>query len=201
MFIINEDGIFLSLDFTRISENWIGKSWLYLTFFSDFNYAATFIIFFNLISLIIYFRFYRRNPEQPESNGRSEEINQVIQDIIRLNNLQMAIGGNLQNLQQIVNATGDTIQNLQNRLSNNRQVEANGQNLGTVNIQNVQDAQENLNSDNNLNENGIISDLNPNPHNINEDDIQIENEILYDPPLQNNYENQNTNEINHQSNS
>jgi hypothetical protein len=120
---LNEDGILYSLDFTKIASKSNGKSRLYNILFSDFNYTATLILIANMITMIIYIRIFRNRRMLSEATQRrTTEINQVIQDIIRLNNIQMAIGGNLANLQ----ATNILSQNANvNGQNNNAQINTN----------------------------------------------------------------------------
>lgn len=106
MFILYQDGILISLDFTKIAQKWQGRSWIISVLFSDFNHTIFYILFVHFITLIIYLKYYRRRVSEIEPlRNRHNEINQVIQDIIRLNNIQMAIGNNLQNINRVNNET------------------------------------------------------------------------------------------------
>jgi hypothetical protein len=112
MFILNEDGIVLSLDFTKISKKWQSRTWIYYLFFYDFNSTVTIIMCANFLSILIYLKFFRNrslanttgsNSSEDPLRNTNAEIVQLLQEIIRLNNIQNAIGGSITNLNNIAN--------------------------------------------------------------------------------------------------
>ena len=132
MFILYEDGILISLDFTKIAKKWQGKSWILAMLFSDYNYTFFYIIFVHFITLLVYLKYYRRRITEIEPvRHRHSEINQVIQDIIRLNNLQMAIGNNIQNITGGVNRVVNANDNNNANQDENNTVIDGGSNIVT----------------------------------------------------------------------
>ena len=100
--MLNEDGILLSMDFTEVRNKIIGKSWIFGIFSSNFNWTTTFIMLVNVITMIIYYRYSnnRLNQMGNIARRRNTEINSVIHEIIRLNNLNVAYGMNMMNMNQ-----------------------------------------------------------------------------------------------------
>ena len=112
------------MDLTKFPNKW-RKSWLVL-FIQEFNQTASVIMIANVLTIAFYL-FYLRNRRR-QIQTRNTEINQVVQDIIRLNNIQMALGNNL--------ANGLLNQNAQN-MHNDQQNNINNNNLIDNSINNV----------------------------------------------------------------
>lgn len=92
LFLLIADGVVISLDLTKHAEN-MKKTWLVL-FITELNYTASIIIIANLITITFYFHLRNR---RRQSQARTTEINHVVQDILRLNNLQTATNNNVAN--------------------------------------------------------------------------------------------------------
>jgi hypothetical protein len=91
MFILNEDGVLISFDLSHVVKQ--NKYW-FLYIFTDSDIAIWFIVVINVCA-VIYLKFFRlRNNRLADiTERRGQEINQVIRDIVRLNNIQQALGG------------------------------------------------------------------------------------------------------------
>jgi len=156
MFILNENGILISLDFSNITKKWQNENWwLNSIIFANISRSTTLIILTNIITVLIYFRFIRRTPEVDAPDGRTTEINQVLQDIIRLNNLQLSLGGNFQNLANGINNTGTNI-NQQMNLAPIPTLSVNNDNVQIMN-ENLNAGSEILNEDVNMLQRNEIS--------------------------------------------
>ncbi len=158
---MNTDGVIVSLDLTKYPNKW-RKNWLVL-FMHEFNHTASVIIIANILTIGFYL-FYLRNRRR-QIQTRNTEINQVVHDIIRLNNIQMALGNNL--------ANGMLNHNVQNT-QNNQEINNNNDNLMANPLNNVV-------ADNNTNPQNPIHPLSENNLNNNEnapliqhDDINVE---------------------------
>jgi len=169
--MLNEDGILLGLDMTDVRNKITGKG--LLGFFNNFNWSTTLILLFNIGTVVIYYHYsnMRLNQMGNIARRRQTEINNVIQEIIRLNNLNLAYSTNLINRNQgdenqNINLNDNIINNINNVNNNNSQNE-NDNNTDNVNIQ----------QNNNLNDNE-----NPNQNEEN----QNNNEIAEDNHIENN---------------
>lgn len=92
LFLLTEDSVMLTLDFTKIKRSKEEKSLLTRIFLDEFNFTSLMIICANLLTMLIYVRVYRNRRIAAEAMlRRTSEINQVVQEIIRLNSLQSAI--------------------------------------------------------------------------------------------------------------
>jgi hypothetical protein len=106
------------MDLTKFPNKW-RKSWLVL-FIQEFNQTASVIMIANVLTIAFYL-FYLRNRRR-QIQTRNTEINQVVQDIIRLNNIQMALGNNLAN--GLLNQNAQNMQNdQQNNINNNNLID------------------------------------------------------------------------------
>jgi hypothetical protein len=152
MFILYQDGIIISLDFTKIAKKWQGRSWIISVLFSDYNYTFFYILFVHFITLLVYLKYYRRRTSEIEPlRNRHNEINQVIQDIIRLNNIQMAIGNNLQNINR-VNNNVERVERPEGENQQNQNINRSNQNLnGHENENDIQVIDEPINQGQNIN--------------------------------------------------
>jgi hypothetical protein len=89
--MLNEDGVMISFDLTHIVKQ---KKYWFLRLFSDSDLTVWLVVVIN-ISAILYLKFFRmRNNSLADlTQRRSNEINQVMRDIVRLNDLQQAMTG------------------------------------------------------------------------------------------------------------
>jgi hypothetical protein len=147
LYILNEDGILISLDLSQIIKQ--GRYWYYLIF-ADSDFAAWLIIFVNL-SALLYINFFRirNNTLADITQRRSNEINQVIQDIIRLNNIQQVLNGGfnpVEENQQI---------NVEDQQANIEHIENNPPPQDQPNQQNIENVQEVIIPDEEVPINGI----------------------------------------------
>jgi hypothetical protein len=129
LFLLNSDGVILSLDLTKYTDKW-RKNWLTL-FMHEFNHTAIIIMLTNIFTIVFYIVYVRNRRRQVQT--RNTEINQALQEFIRLNNIQTTIGNNLVN--------GLFNHATQNNLDNNRNIENSNNNFGqeqSVNNQNVE---------------------------------------------------------------
>lgn len=94
MLILMEDGVLFSLDFTDIIEK--DKKGMWKWIFNECNYTILLIVFANMLTFGIYFKMCRRRI-QGENNPRAQEINQVINEMVRLNNNDSNIDDNNSN--------------------------------------------------------------------------------------------------------
>lgn len=125
----------MSLDFTENIKPWKNRSWIYTTIYSDLNSSATVMAFVNLACLIVYIRYYRIRTGNLTSatSRRTEEINQVIQDIIRINSMQIALNTRNQGGEQ-QNNNGNN--NIGNNVQPNQEPRIEEQNLNVPEDQN-----------------------------------------------------------------
>ena len=175
MIILNEDGILLSLDMTEVRNKIIGKGWS--GFLSNFNWSTSFVMLFNIGTVIIYYHYsnMRLNQMGNVARRRQTEINNVIQEIMRLNNLNLTYSANM------INNSNPNVNE-----SNNAHV-----------------ADENQNNNDNINDPNNNNDpFNNNNNDDNENDINIENqnfEIINNNNNDNNDNNDNSERINDHS--
>ena len=93
LFLLIADGVVISMDLTKHAEN-MRKTWLAL-FITELNYTASIIVIANVITISFYFHLRNR---RRQSQARTTQINQVVQDILRLNNnTQTTTNNNLMN--------------------------------------------------------------------------------------------------------
>lgn len=143
MFLLNKDGVIISLDFTKIANSRRRFNIWFLNYcFSDLYHFYGYSLFVSVTILVVFVKLYKRPERQPDLNRNTNEINQVIQDIIRLNNLQMAVANNLQTISQ-----------------NNTSIEQNTGNNGGENNNPVPNDDIQIINDDNIN---IINNLPPN---------------------------------------
>ena len=79
-----EDGVLFSLDFTDIIEK--DKKGMWKWIFNECNYTILLIVFANILTFGIYFKMCRRRMLGENNPRRAQEINQVINEMVRLNN-------------------------------------------------------------------------------------------------------------------
>ena len=166
MLILMEDGVLFSLDFTDIIEK--DKKGMWKWIFNECNYTILLIVFANILTFGIYFKMCRRMLGE-NNPRRAQEINQVINEMVRLNNDS--------NIDENNNNNSSNSNNENNNNSNN-----NNDNLVDESNSNEQQIPENIHQNenrNNLNEqanlNHQISNLqeeitnshSSNPQNIN----------------------------------
>jgi len=151
------------MDLTKFPNKW-RKNWLVL-FIQEFNQTASVIMIANVLTIGFYL-FYLRNRRR-QIQTRNTEINQVVQDIIRLNNIQMALGNNLAN-----GLLNHNAQDTQNDQTNN----INSNNLIDNSINNVLD-ESNRNTQNQIHPQSEINLNNDNAPLIEVDDINIVEQI------------------------
>jgi hypothetical protein len=193
MIILNEDGNILGLDMTDVRNKIVGKGWL--SFFSNFNWSTTLILIFNIGTVLIYYHYSNMRMIQMGNiaRRRQTEINSIIQEIIRLNNLNLAYTNNLVN---------------QNAQIENQNINQNNNLLESNNIE-VQDSSNN-NENNHRNQNDLNienenieprNDTNQYNSNINQNDIinietQLNNVINNENPSRNDYQDNNARDEN-----
>ena len=139
MLILMEDGVLFSLDFTDIIEK--DKKGMWKWIFNECNYTILLIVFANILTFGIYFKMCRRMLGE-NNPRRAQEINQVINEMVRLNNDS--------NIDENNNNNSSNSNNENNNNSNN-----NNDNLVDESNSNEQQIPENIHQNenrNNLNE-------------------------------------------------
>lgn len=179
MIILNEDGILLSLDLTEVRNNIIGKTW-FGALASNFNFSTSMIMLINIIIVVIYYHYTNFRIRQMGNvvRRRHTEINSVISEIIRLNNMNIAMTGNLVNVNQQnnnaqnnnpnanINDAANAYQN-QNRENNNDNTNNNIDQANEGRGNEINTLNNNLNNNNtNVNNNNYDSNQNSNNNNI-----------------------------------
>ncbi len=90
LFLLLEDGILVSTDLTNTKKSWIPQNALIWIIFNEINTSVILIIVINLLTLVVYSRYFRRNNTIQNTNNniirRNQEINQVLRDVMRGNN-------------------------------------------------------------------------------------------------------------------
>jgi len=90
LFLLLEEGILVSTDLTNVKKSWIPQNALIWIVFNEMNTSVILIIVINLITLVVYSRYFRRNNTIQNANNnvirRNQEINQVLRDVMRANN-------------------------------------------------------------------------------------------------------------------
>jgi len=90
LFLLLEEGILVSTDLTNVKKSWIPQNALIWIVFNEINTSVILIIVINLITLVVYSRYFRRNNTIQNANNnvirRNQEINQVLRDVMRANN-------------------------------------------------------------------------------------------------------------------
>lgn len=188
LLMLMEEGVVLSLNFTKIVEREKSEKWVDI--FNEYNYTVLTIILGNIISVIVYFKIFRnRRTVVEENQRRAPEVNQVIQELNRLNEVH---NQNVQELQgeQISNNPNNNEEVVQQHQHNSveHNVDNNNEgnqheNISNINQENhlplennvlINDNQPQINTNNNQDHNNIVINEQNQPSN-NEEDPLLEN--------------------------
>lgn len=172
LLMLMEEGIVLSLNFTKIVEKENSERWSFV--FNEYNFTVVTIILGNIGSVIIYFRMFRNRRTIIEDNNqiRAQEVNQVIQELNRLN---VAQNPNSQVVPEEQNEIVNDINQLHNLIEDDSNGNVDNQNINNANEDNPSLLDNNIQLDNNQPE-------------INNDDNQVNNNNgMNEPSHQNNH--------------
>lgn len=189
--MLNEDGVLISLDMTEVRNRIIGKTWTTI-FKENFSASTTYIMLFNILTVVIFFHFSNRRINLIGNIARRQnEINSVLQEIVRLNNLNLNYGTNLINSMGNQNPENNEEGNVNNineniepiianenvndiQIDENNNFENEIENVNDISISEIDDINENQNEENQNEENTQINSIQES-NIINNENENIEN--------------------------